>query len=78
MKLFMPRIEISLSKIRDNARMLCELYGHRGISLMGVSKAVLGEPSIVEAMIQGALLTGVTLLIAASIVMVLCGLALLF
>jgi predicted amino acid racemase len=53
MKLFMPRIEISLSKIRDNARMLCELYGHRGISLMGVSKAVLGEPSIVEAMIQG-------------------------
>lgn len=49
----MPRIEISLSQIRDNARMLSELYGQKGISLMGVSKAVLGEPSIVEAMIQG-------------------------
>lgn len=49
----MPRIEISLSQIRDNARMLCELYGQQGVSLMGVSKAVLGEPAIAEAMIQG-------------------------
>ncbi len=49
----MPRIEIALSQIRDNARILSELYGQKGISLMGVSKAVLGEPSIVEAMIQG-------------------------
>ena len=53
MKSFTPRIEISLTKIRDNARILSELYGQQGISLMGVSKAVLGEPSIVEAMIQG-------------------------
>lgn len=53
MKSFMPRIEISLSQIRDNARILSELYGKKGISLMGVSKAVLGEPSIAEAMIQG-------------------------
>ena len=53
MKLSIPRIEISISQIRDNARMLSELYGEKGISLMGVSKAVLGEPSIVEAMIQG-------------------------
>lgn len=53
MKLFMPRIEISLSQIRDNARMLSELYGQKGISVMGVSKAVLGEPSIIQAMIQG-------------------------
>jgi predicted amino acid racemase len=49
----MPRIEIALSQIRDNARMLSKLYGQKGISIMGVSKAVLGEPSIVEAMIQG-------------------------
>ncbi|BAY82693.1 putative amino acid racemase [Calothrix parasitica NIES-267] len=49
----MPRIEISLSKIQHNARMLCELYGQQGISLMGVSKAVLGEPLIAEAMIRG-------------------------
>lgn len=33
--------------------MLTELYGQKGISLMGVSKAVLGEPSIVRAMVQG-------------------------
>jgi predicted amino acid racemase len=33
--------------------MLSELYAQKGISLMGVSKAVLGEPSIVKAMIQG-------------------------
>jgi ornithine racemase len=52
-KSFMPRIEISLSQIRDNAQMLVELYGKKGISLMGVSKAVLGEPAIIEAMIQG-------------------------
>ena len=49
----MPRIDIALSQIRDNARILSELYGQKGISLMGVSKAVLGEPSVVEAMIQG-------------------------
>jgi predicted amino acid racemase len=42
-----------LAQIRDNARMLSELYGKKGISIMGVSKAVLGEPSIVKAMIQG-------------------------
>jgi ornithine racemase len=53
MKALIPRIEIALSQIRDNAKTLCELYGQKGISLMGVSKAVLGEPSIAEAMIQG-------------------------
>ena len=50
---FMPRIEINLSQIQHNARMLCELYRKQGISLMGVSKAVLGEPLIAEAMIRG-------------------------
>jgi len=53
MKALLPRIEIALSQIRHNARMLSELYGQQGISLMGVSKAVLGDPSIAEAMIQG-------------------------
>jgi predicted amino acid racemase len=33
--------------------MLCAYYGQRGIALMGVSKAVLGEPKIAQAMIQG-------------------------
>jgi ornithine racemase len=53
MTAFMPRIEISLSQIRHNARILSELYGKKGISLMGVSKAVLGDPAIAAAMIQG-------------------------
>jgi ornithine racemase len=53
MKALLPRIEISLSQIRDNARKLSERYGQKGISLMGVSKAVLGDPSIARAMIQG-------------------------
>ncbi len=53
MKSFMPRIEVSLTQIRDNTRMLADLYGQKGISLMGVSKAVSGEPSIVKAMVQG-------------------------
>jgi ornithine racemase len=53
MKALLPRIEIALSQIRHNARMLSELYRQQGISLMGVSKAVLGDPSIAEAMIQG-------------------------
>jgi ornithine racemase len=53
MKAFLPRIEISLSQIRHNARILCERYGQKGISLMGVSKATLGDPAIAQAMIQG-------------------------
>ena len=53
MDLFTPRIEISLSKIRKNTQVLSELFLGRGISLMGVTKAVLGEPSIAKAMIQG-------------------------
>ncbi len=53
MKALMPRIEITLSKIRHNARILSERYGRKGISLMGVSKATLGDPAIAKAMIQG-------------------------
>ncbi len=49
----LPRIEISLSQIRHNARVLSELYRKKGILLMGVSKATLGNPSIANAMIQG-------------------------
>lgn len=53
MKALLPRIEIALSQIRHNARILSELYGQKGISLMGVSKGVLGDPAIALAMIQG-------------------------
>lgn len=53
MEALIPRIEISLAQIRHNARILTELYGQKGISLMGVSKATLGDPAIAAAMIQG-------------------------
>ena len=53
----MPRLEIALSQICKNANKLTRLYGQRGISLMGVSKAVLGEPLIVQAMINGGIKT---------------------
>jgi len=53
MKSFTPRIEISLSQIQENTKLLSDLYMEKGISLMGVTKAVLGEPSIAKAMIQG-------------------------
>jgi predicted amino acid racemase len=53
MEAFLPRIEIALAQIQENARLLCALYGQKGISLMGVSKAVLGDPAIVAAMLQG-------------------------
>ncbi len=49
----MPRIEIALSQIEHNTRVLCERYGSHGISLMGVSKATLGDPAIARAMVQG-------------------------
>jgi ornithine racemase len=53
MKAFLPRIEIALPQIRHNAQILTELYGHQGISLMGVTKAVLGDPAIASAMMEG-------------------------
>lgn len=53
MSAILPRIEISLSQIKDNARSLTRLYSPKGITLMGVTKSVLGEPAIAEAMIQG-------------------------
>jgi len=49
----MPRIEIALSQIRHNTQMLSEYYGRKGISLMGVSKATLGNPDIAKAMVEG-------------------------
>ena len=53
MKVLLPRIEIALSQIRHNTRILSELYGQKGVGLMGVTKATLGDPAIAEAMIQG-------------------------
>lgn len=41
-----PRLEIDLSKIRHNARLLVNLLGKRGISVSGVTKAFLGQPDV--------------------------------
>ena len=49
----LPRLEISLSKIRENTKTLSKLYGVKGMSLMGVSKVVLGDPQVVQAMVDG-------------------------
>jgi len=53
MKTLLPRIEINLSKIRENTRVLSKFYAEKGISLMGVSKATLGDPYIAQAMLHG-------------------------
>jgi ornithine racemase len=53
MKALLPRIEISLSQIQHNARTVSKHFATKGIFLMGVSKPVLGDPSVAEAMIRG-------------------------
>jgi ornithine racemase len=49
----LPRIEIDLAQIQDNARSLSRHYAQRGIALMGVSKVTLGDPAIAQAMVHG-------------------------
>ena len=44
---------IKIDSVWKKSKKLSELYMQKGISLMGVTKAVLGEPSIAKAMIQG-------------------------
>ena len=53
MKKIMPRLEIRVGQIKKNSEILSKIYGKKNISIMGVSKGVLGEPKIVEAMIDG-------------------------
>ena len=43
-----PRLEINLTKIRHNAHVLVDLLGSHGISVSGVTKAVLGLPAIAK------------------------------
>jgi predicted amino acid racemase len=47
-----PRLEIDLEKIQYNAQTLVELLAKRGISVMGVTKAVLGSPEIAKALVR--------------------------
>ncbi len=48
-----PRIEIDLGKIADNARCLVERLAPLRIDVTGVTKAVLGLPSVAAAMLLG-------------------------
>ena len=47
-----PRLEIDLDKIHHNARTLVELLAQRGISVTGVTKAILGSPEIAGALLR--------------------------
>ena len=46
-----PRLEIDLDKIRDNARTLVTWLAERGISVTGITKAMLGSPELAAALI---------------------------
>ena len=52
-----PRIEIDLAKIAHNAKKLKELYGSKGIDVIGVTKVVCGDPIIVNALIKSGINT---------------------
>ncbi len=47
-----PRIEIDLEKIAHNAKKLKTLYGAKGISVIGVTKVVCGEPEIANVLVE--------------------------
>jgi predicted amino acid racemase len=47
-----PRIEIELSKVAHNTQKLTALYGAKGVSLTGVTKAVCGSPQIARVLLD--------------------------
>lgn len=47
-----PRIEIDLSKIARNVKKMIELYGSKGISIIGVTKGVCGDPKIANVFLK--------------------------
>ncbi|NHN33247.1 alanine/ornithine racemase family PLP-dependent enzyme [Paenibacillus agricola] len=47
-----PRIEINLAKIAHNASKLLQLFGAKGIDIMGVTKVVCGNSMIAEVLID--------------------------
>ena len=52
-----PRIEIDFSKIAHNAKKLKELYGSKGIDVIGVTKVVCGDPKIADVLIKSGINT---------------------
>ena len=47
-----PRIEMNLEKIAHNAKALVALYGAKGITVIGVTKVVCGNPYIANVLVQ--------------------------
>ncbi len=47
-----PRVEIDLEKIHGNTKRLKDFFDQRGISMMCVTKGVLGSPPIARAMVE--------------------------
>ena len=48
-----PCLEINLKKIEHNAKSLVNFFAQQNVSIMGVTKVVLGEPKIARALIKG-------------------------
>ena len=49
----MPILEINLRKIRHNANLLTNLLAQRNVSIIGITKLVLGNPTIAMMLVQG-------------------------
>jgi predicted amino acid racemase len=47
-----PRIEINIKKIAHNVKTLNRLYGSKGIEVIGVTKAVCGNPHVAAALVK--------------------------
>ena len=47
-----PRLEIDLAKIGHNAREMVRLYGAKGVGIIGVTKGVLGDPTIADVFVR--------------------------
>ena len=47
-----PRIKINIKKIAHNAKTLNRLYGSKGIEVIGVTKAVCGNPDVAAALVN--------------------------
>lgn len=52
-----PRLEISISKIAHNAKVLCDLYALKGIELIGITKVVCGNVLIAKALVESGIKT---------------------
>lgn len=50
-----PRLEIDLGKIAHNAKTLKDLYGSKGIDIMGVTKVVCGNPDIADVLLKSSI-----------------------